>query len=60
MWDSLPESPASLFNRGMAALFMGQSGKASSLLAGAVAKLPETGGWHHLGSLYMALAQMAH
>ena len=58
LWESLPESPATLFNRGMATLFLGQSIKARELLGKAVNQLPESDGWHHLGSLYLALAEM--
>ena len=58
LWESLPESPTSLFNRGMATLFLGQSIKARELLKKAVDQLPESDGWHHLGSLYLALAEM--
>jgi tetratricopeptide (TPR) repeat protein len=58
LWESLPESAASFFNRGMAHLFLEQTGKARELLQKAVALLPENIGWHHLGSLYLALAEM--
>ena len=58
IWSQLPDSPAVLFNRGMAALFLGQSAVARECLKKAVAELPESGGWHHLGSLYLALAEM--
>jgi hypothetical protein len=47
-----------LFNRGMAALFLGQPAKARNWLARAADQLPETSGWHHLGRLYLALAEM--
>jgi len=58
LWESLPETPAVLFNRGMALLFVGETNKARAALEKAIAQLPETDGWHHLGSLYLALAQM--
>jgi hypothetical protein len=58
IWDQLPDSPAVLFNRGMAALFLGHAATARECLKKAVAGLPESGGWHHLGSLYLALAEM--
>ena len=58
LWESLPETPASLFNRGMASLFLGLTDKALALLGKAIAQLPENDGWHHLGNLYLALAQM--
>ena len=58
IWDRLPETPAVLFNRGLAALFLKQTAKARENLKKAVALIPDTDGWHHLGSLYLALAEM--
>jgi tetratricopeptide (TPR) repeat protein len=58
LWGTLPESAASFFNRGMALLFLEQIGKAREMLQKAVGLLPENAGWHHLGNLYLALAQM--
>jgi tetratricopeptide (TPR) repeat protein len=58
IWERLPESPAVMFNRGMAALFLNQTAKARQCLKTAIAGLPENDGWHHLGSLYLALAEM--
>ncbi len=58
LWESLPESPVVLFNRGMSALFLGQTAKARENLKKAIALIPETDGWHHLASLYLALAEM--
>jgi tetratricopeptide (TPR) repeat protein len=57
-WESLPETPAVLFNRGMVALFLGQAAKARENLKKAIALIPESIGWHHLASLYLALAEM--
>ena len=45
-----------LFNRGMAALFLGRRDEAVAALTQAVAALPDTSAWHHLGHLYLALA----
>ena len=58
LWQQQPESVPVLFNRGMAALFLGRSGDARVLLARVVSRLPENGAWHHLGRLYLALAEM--
>jgi hypothetical protein len=58
LWSSQPESPPVLFNRGMAALFQGRPADARPLLTSAVRQLPEDGAWHHLGRLYLALAEM--
>ncbi len=55
-WQNQEPIVPVLFNRGMAALFLGQSAEAKAPLAEAVAQLPETGAWHHLGRLYLALA----
>ncbi|MCI0462214.1 MAG: hypothetical protein L0Z62_35120 [Gemmataceae bacterium] len=57
-WQALPASAPVLFNRGMAALFSNQPREARAALAEAVAQLPESGAWHHLGRLYLALAEM--
>lgn len=57
IWQSLPETAAVLFNRGLAALFLGRKGEGRTALTAAVAMLPESSGWHHLGRLYLALAQ---
>ena len=42
----------------MAALFLDQTAEARTALLQAVAQLPEDSGWHHLGKLYLALAEM--
>lgn len=57
-WQTLPASVPVLFNRGMAALFLGNGREARVALSQAVAQLPEDGAWHHLGRLYLALAEM--
>jgi tetratricopeptide (TPR) repeat protein len=58
MWRSLPESVPVLFNRGMAYLFLHQPAEARAALTKAIAKLPEASAWHHLGRLYLTLAEM--
>jgi tetratricopeptide (TPR) repeat protein len=58
LWRAQPESVPVLFNRGMAALFLGEPAEARSCLNRAVAQLPEESPWHHLGRLYLALAEM--
>jgi tetratricopeptide (TPR) repeat protein len=57
-WQSQPESPAVLFNRGMALLFLGQLPEARAALATAVAVLPENHGWNALAKLYLSLAEI--
>jgi tetratricopeptide (TPR) repeat protein len=56
MWQKQPDSAPVLFNRGMAALFLGDAATAGEALTKATAALPETSAWHHLGRLYLALA----
>lgn len=57
-WRSLDASVPVLFNRGMAALFLGHPKEARTWLLQAVGQLPEESGWHHLARLYLALAEM--
>lgn len=56
-WLKQPENVPVLFNRGMAALFLGRPSEAVALLDGAVSRIPETSAWHHLGRLYQTLAE---
>jgi hypothetical protein len=58
-WQEQEESVPVLFNRGMAALFMGKPAQGRAALQSAVKQLPEDGAWHHLGQLYLALAEMS-
>jgi hypothetical protein len=58
LWQAQPDSIPVHFNRGMAALFLDHPADARTELAHAVARLPEESGWHHLGCLYLALAEM--
>jgi tetratricopeptide (TPR) repeat protein len=58
LWRTLPATVPVLFNRGMAALFSNQPQEARTALEEAVSRLPEAGAWHHLGRLYLALAEM--
>jgi hypothetical protein len=57
LWEGQAESVPVLFNRGLAALFLDRAAEARPLLAAAVAKIPEESAWHHLGQLYLTLAQ---
>lgn len=56
LWQTQKPSVPVLFNRGMAALFLGRTHEARTGLTEAVAQLPDTSTWHHLGHLYLALA----
>lgn len=56
LWQSQKATVPILFNRGMAALFLGRTHEARTGLTEAVAQLPDTSTWHHLGHLYLALA----
>ena len=57
-WSAMPETPAVLFNRGMALLFLGRTADAKAALAKAVAALPESSGWNALARLYLAVAEI--
>ena len=57
IWNRLPDSVPVLFNRGMAALFTDRAAEARKHLKEAIAKLPESSAWHHLGRLYLTLAE---
>jgi hypothetical protein len=57
LWNNQPTSVPVLFNRGMAALFLGATAEAGGPLDQAVAQLPANGAWYHLGRLYLALAE---
>src|SRR5437667_438099 len=57
-WQAQEENIPVLFNRGMACLFLNKRGNARAFLQKAVDHLPEDGAWHHLGRLYLALAEM--
>jgi hypothetical protein len=56
LWQAQKDSVPVLFNRGMASLFLGRISEARTALAESVAQLPDTSAWHHLGHLYLALA----
>ncbi|MGE3805310.1 MAG: hypothetical protein AB7K24_11615 [Gemmataceae bacterium] len=58
LWCRMPDSAPVLFNRGMSALFLDRPKDARTWLNKAVAEIPETSAWHHLGRLYLALAEM--
>jgi tetratricopeptide (TPR) repeat protein len=58
IWNSMPENPAAMFNRGMALLFLGRTSEARAALTKAVAVLPEMSGWNALGRLYLALSEI--
>jgi hypothetical protein len=58
IWDALEPTVPVLFNRGMAALFAGDAGLAKQHLSAALAQLPASSSWHHLGRLFVILADM--
>jgi hypothetical protein len=57
LWHKLEPTAVIQFNRGMADLFLDRPTQAQISLKAAVAELPEKGAWHHLGRLYLILAQ---
>jgi len=58
IWDALEPTIPVLFNRGMSAVFSGEAETAVTHLNAAVAQLPETSAWHHLGRLYLTLCSL--
>jgi hypothetical protein len=58
-WQQQEESVPVSFNRGMATLFSGRPAEARAALEAAVSRLPENSAWHHLGRLYLTLAEMS-
>jgi tetratricopeptide (TPR) repeat protein len=58
LWEGLPSTAPVLFNRGLAALAAGRRSDARTHFTAAVAQIPESDGWHHLGRLYLALADL--
>jgi tetratricopeptide (TPR) repeat protein len=57
LWKTQPASVPVQFNRGMAALFLGDAAEARTTLAQVVGELPEASAWYHLGRLYLTLAE---
>ncbi len=57
LWQAQPESVPVLFNRGMALLFLNRGAEAVEPLNKAVSQLSEDSPWHHLGQLYLSMAQ---
>jgi hypothetical protein len=58
LWHRQNSSVPVLFNCGMASLFLNKRQEARTSLSQAVGQIPETSSWHHLGRLYLALAEM--
>jgi tetratricopeptide (TPR) repeat protein len=56
LWDAADPSLPVRFNRGMAALFCGDSKTAAAILQDVVNEIPESSAWHHLARLYLTLA----
>jgi len=56
-WQTQQENAPVLFNRGMAALFLGRPVDTVKSLTKAIDLLPESSAWHHLARLYRTLAQ---
>jgi hypothetical protein len=58
LWGAHADGVPVFFNRGMADLFLGRPVEARPWLTRAVAQLPDDSSWHHLGRLYLTLAEM--
>jgi hypothetical protein len=56
-WQTQSKTVPVLFNRGMAALFLGDQADARAALVDVVRQLPETSAWYHLAQLYLTLAE---
>jgi len=57
-WDKLADTNPVVFNRGMSALFAGESQAAVSHFRKLDGQLPEDSAWRHLAGLYLALAEL--
>ena len=57
-WNAMADTPAVLFNRGMANLFLGNAKEARAALAKAIDVLPEDQGWNALARLYLSVAEI--
>jgi tetratricopeptide (TPR) repeat protein len=57
-WQKQVNAAPVLFNRGLAALTAGRMKEARVSLTEAVAQIPESDAWHHLGRLYLTLAEL--
>jgi tetratricopeptide (TPR) repeat protein len=58
MWRALEPTAPVLFNRGMSALFAHDFTDAKQQLTAAIAQLPASSAWHHLGRLYLTLTEL--
>lgn len=58
LWQNQADSVPVWFNRGMSALFLNRRQEARASLRQAIESLSDMDGWHHLGRLYLALAEM--
>ena len=58
IWDKLEPTAPVLFNRGMSALFAHDAAAAKFHLNAAIALIPASSAWHHLGRLYLTLADL--
>ncbi|AWM38511.1 hypothetical protein GobsT_33200 [Gemmata obscuriglobus] len=57
-WNATAATPAVLFNRGMAELFLGRFAQARASLQKAIDAIPEASGWNALARLYLAVAEI--
>lgn len=58
IWDRIEPATPVLFNRGMAALFSNDAASAKQHLSEALAQIAAASAWHHLGRLYLILADL--
>jgi tetratricopeptide (TPR) repeat protein len=57
-WESQSDITPVLFNRGMAALFADRPAEARSSLTNAISQMSDESPWYHLGSFYIAAAEI--
>jgi tetratricopeptide (TPR) repeat protein len=58
IWDKLEPTAPVLFNRGMSALFAHDAAAAKHHLNAAIAQIPASSAWYHLGRLYLTLTEL--
>jgi hypothetical protein len=59
MWNAMPDSPVTAFNRGLAFLALGQRIEAGDQFRTAAGGLPSNASWADLARLYLAVAEMS-
>lgn len=58
-WETQPESPAMVFNKGLANLTLGRKERAIGQFQKAISELPADGSWADLARLYQTIAEFS-